>query len=184
MFIELEPIFNNVGSSKKFSYSFVPDGIDFTDSVSVEGEVVNNTDIVSVKAVAKYVLKTNCDRCGAPVERKTEVPIEHILISRLNDEDNDEFILVEDMKLDLDSLVREDMILALPAKILCRDDCKGLCQYCGKNLNLGSWSCKKPSDRMLPALAELLIDECIIYCNIRRAKNGSTEEKSFISKKR
>ena len=56
MFIELEPIFNNVGSSKKFSYSFVPDGIDFTDSVSVEGEVVNNTDIVSVKAVAKYVL--------------------------------------------------------------------------------------------------------------------------------
>lgn len=119
MFIELEPIFNNVGSSKKFSYSFVPDGIDFTDNVSVEGEVVNNTDIVSVKAVAKYVLKTNCDRCGAPVERKTEVPIEHILISHLNDEDNDEFILVEDMKLDLDSLVREDMILALPAKILC-----------------------------------------------------------------
>ena len=140
MFIELEPIFNNVGSSKKFSYSFVPDGIDFTDNVSVEGEVVNNTDIVSVKAVAKYVLKTNCDRCGAPVERKTEVPIEHILISHLNDEDNDEFILVEDMKLDLDSLVREDMILALPAKILCRDDCKGLCQYCGKNLNLGSCS--------------------------------------------
>jgi len=113
MFIELEPIFNNVGSSKKFSYSFVPDGIDFTDNVSVEGEVVNNTDIVSVKAVAKYVLKTNCDRCGAPVERKTEVPIEHILISRLNDEDNDEFILVEDMKLDLDSLVREDMILSV-----------------------------------------------------------------------
>ena len=70
MFIELEPIFNNVGSSKKFSYSFVPDGIDFTDNVSVEGEVVNNTDIVSVKAVAKYVLKTNCDRCGAPVEEK------------------------------------------------------------------------------------------------------------------
>ena len=32
MFIELEPIFNNVGSSKKFSYSFVPDGIDFTDN--------------------------------------------------------------------------------------------------------------------------------------------------------
>ena len=61
MFIELEPIFNNVGSSKKFSYSFVPDGIDFTDSVSVEGEVVNNTDIVSVKAVAKYVLKTATD---------------------------------------------------------------------------------------------------------------------------
>ena len=159
MFIELEPIFNNVGSSKKFSYSFVPDGIDFTDNVSVEGEVVNNTDIVSVKAVAKYVLKTNCDRCGAPVERKTEVPIEHILISHLNDEDNDEFILVEDLKLDLDSLVREDLILALPAKILCRDDCKGLCQYCGKNLNLGSCSCKKPIDPRLQALADLLIDE-------------------------
>ena len=82
-----------------------------------------------------------------------------MLISHLNDEDNDEFILVEDMKLDLDSLVREDMILALPAKILCRDDCKGLCQYCGKNLNLGSCSCKKPIDPRLQALADLLIDE-------------------------
>ena len=92
MFIELVADFLIMqAAQKKFSYSFVPDGIDFTDNVSVEGEVVNNTDIVSVKAVAKYVLKTNCDRCGAPVERKTEVPIEHILISHLNDEDNDEF---------------------------------------------------------------------------------------------
>ena len=67
--------------------------------------------------------------------------------------------MVEDMKLDLDSLVREDMYLAMSVKILCRDGCMVLCQYCGKNLNLGSCSCKKPIDPRLQALADLLIDE-------------------------
>lgn len=159
MFIELEPIFNIEGSFKDFSYSFSPEDFPFTDSVSVVGKVQNNTGIVSVKATAHYVLDALCDRCAAQVTKEMSVPIEHLLISHLNDENNDEFVLVEDMHFNIDELVREDIILSLPAKILCRKDCKGLCQYCGANLNLGSCSCKKPVDPRLQALAELLEKE-------------------------
>lgn len=159
MFIELEPIFNVEGTSKAFIYEFKPDDCGFIDTVSVSGEVKNNTGIVSLKAKAQFTIDTVCDRCAAPVKRKMTFPIDHLLISHLNDEDNDDFILVEDLHFNLDELVREDILLSLPAKILCCDDCKGLCQYCGANLNLGSCNCKKPVDPRLAVLSQLLNEE-------------------------
>ena len=84
------------------------------------------------------------------------VPLEHVLLTHLDEEDTGEFIVVEGMRLDLTALVREDLLLALPAKFLCREDCKGLCPMCGKNLNDGSCSCKKPIDPRLEALRQLL----------------------------
>jgi uncharacterized protein len=43
----------------------------------------------------------------------------------------------------LDEHVREELILAYPAKILCRDDCRGLCLKCGADLNDGVCMCKR-----------------------------------------
>jgi uncharacterized protein len=44
----------------------------------------------------------------------------------------------------LEDAVREQVLLALPLKVLCREDCKGLCAHCGKNLNLERCSCAEP----------------------------------------
>lgn len=159
MFIELEPIFNVEGTSKAFVYEFKLDDCDIIDTVSVSGEVKNNTGIVSLKGNAVCRLNTVCDRCAAPVKREMTVPLNHLLIAHLNDEDNDDFILVEDMNFNLDELVREDIFLSMPAKVLCRPDCKGLCQYCGANLNDGSCNCKKPVDPRLAVLSQLLEEE-------------------------
>lgn len=159
MFIELEPIFNVEGTSKAFVYEFKPDDCDFIDAVSVSGEVKNNTGIVSLKAKAQFTIDTACDRCASTVKRSMTVPVNHLLISHLNDEDNDDFILVEDMHFNLDELVREDILLSMPNKILCREDCRGLCQYCGANLNEGSCGCKKPVDPRLGVLSQLLEEE-------------------------
>ena len=41
----------------------------------------------------------------------------------------------------LEDAVREQVLLALPLKVICREDCKGLCPHCGKNLNAGLCSC-------------------------------------------
>jgi uncharacterized protein len=40
-------------------------------------------------------------------------------------------------KIDLDAIVREHVLLALPTSVLCEEDCLGLCNQCGQNLNLG-----------------------------------------------
>jgi uncharacterized protein len=44
-------------------------------------------------------------------------------------------------EVDLAPLVRETMILALPTRPLCKDDCRGLCPHCGGNRNLGECGC-------------------------------------------
>lgn len=60
---------------------------------------------------------------------------EHILVHELAGEDEEEFIVCGDYTLDLDELVAMDILLELPTRILCREDCKGLCPKCGTNLN-------------------------------------------------
>ena len=70
--------------------------------------------------------------------------------------ENDAFLEVPNMRLNLDELVEEDVNLALPTKYLCNDECKGLCPMCGRNLNEGQCDCKAPVDPRMEALLKLL----------------------------
>lgn len=164
MFIELESIFNTEGLAKSFSYELpltdtLPDGsCPFKTPVLVEGKVQNNTGIVSLSATARYTFSAVCDRCAKPFEAMREVPVLHTLVSRLNEEDTGEYIVVDNLRLDLDELVREDVLLDLPSKILCREDCQGLCPQCGADLNIARCNCKKAVDPRMAALLELLED--------------------------
>ena len=62
-------------------------------------------------------------------------------------------IEVPDYNLEIEDLLRDDIFLEFPAKLLCKKDCKGLCQRCGKNLNDGECGCDK--DEPDPRLAVL-----------------------------
>ncbi len=157
MYIELEAVFNNEGEYREFDYGF---GIDDEESivspVSVKGKVFNRSGIVSLEAKAEYDVSAPCDLCAKEVKKHYSVPVEHTLLSYIgNEEDYDKFIVVEDMRLDLDELVREDVFLAMPVRFLCKDDCKGLCSICGADLNLGSCGCNKPTDARWDSLKEL-----------------------------
>ena len=70
---------------------------------------------------------------------------------------SDDRIEVQGYSLDLDDLIMNDILLELPTKLLCRDDCMGLCPECGKNLNDGTCSCRKETvDPRLAVLKQLL----------------------------
>lgn len=124
----------------------------FTQPVQVRGEVSVNADIVMLRAVAEFVYDNVCDRCLTEIHRPMQVPIEHVLVTSLTQED-DEFVLVENYQLPLDDLVLEDLILSLPSKNLCREDCRGICPICGKDLGAGLCGCR--SDAIDPRLAIL-----------------------------
>ena len=76
-----------------------------------------------------------------------------------NENDDDDYIVVKNRVLDLQELVNEEVSLNLPTKILCSDDCKGLCPQCGANLNVSKCDCKKDVDPRLSALLQLLDEE-------------------------
>lgn len=162
MILDLEPIFNNEGMVKEFDYEvdfssqelsgFKP----FTKPVKVTGKVGNKTGIVELEATADFALELNCDRCAKPITVPVKTEINHTLVTHLNDETNDELLLISDLRFDLDEVVTEDVFLNLPAKFLCKSDCKGMCFKCGKDLNSGSCSCEKDIDPRLEALKQLL----------------------------
>lgn len=162
MFIELEPVFNNVGAESAFDYEIDCSAYEFGAShpfkknIKICGAVHNYTGIVKLKANAFVELKTECGRCANEIEKQITVPVEHILVTHLNDEENDDFILIEKMRFELDPLVIEDIFLALPTRFLCKEDCKGLCPNCGANLNNSHCSCPKLTDPRMDLLKQLL----------------------------
>jgi pyruvate-formate lyase len=71
--------------------------------------------------------------------------------------ENDDYIMIEDKKLDLLPTVEEEIMLEMPSRTLCKEDCLGLCHKCGKNLNEGDCDCgKKEVDPRLAILKTLL----------------------------
>lgn len=128
----------------------------FQTPVSVEGQFRNKLGVVTLTAQARFTYRAPCDRCAEIVEKVVTLPIEHGLVTGLNNEDNDDFLVVENLKLDVDELIRSDVLLSLPTKFLCKEDCKGLCAKCGANLNLGDCDCAKEVDPRLSALLELM----------------------------
>lgn len=84
-----------------------------------------------------------CRRCLAPVAEPVVAQIA-ALFSRDPDvlEDPNSYPLAADAtEIDLRPAVREELLLAAPQWLVCRDDCRGLCPHCGKDLNAGPCGC-------------------------------------------
>lgn len=115
-------------------------------------------DSVLLEAHADYTTVMPCDRCGESTRKDWGKDFSHVLVRELNEEqDDDTYVVVTDERLDLEELLREDILLDLPSKYLCSPDCKGLCPKCGKNLNEGDCGCEAEEiDPRLEVLKSLL----------------------------
>jgi DUF177 domain-containing protein len=121
-------------------------------AVDVKGELkkgIVQTD-VSGKISAKVLLE--CSRCLNEVKRNLEFPFEAAFVGPeyysdakevgLNEADLN-VSLIEDEKIDLVELAREQILLNLPEQVFCTEDCKGLCDKCGANRNLINCNCEE-----------------------------------------
>ena len=124
--------------------------------VQAQGCVTNHAGALVLEGTARSELDLVCDRCGKPFTREKVVELNSLVAQELEDEENDEILLLEDGTVDLGELSREVFILNMPTKLLCREDCKGLCPGCGVNLNYEVCRCKKEVDPRLAKLAQLL----------------------------
>ncbi len=164
MFIELEPIFNNIGEQKSFNFNIdlsneEVDGVfPFKTPVVVAGVVKNSSGIVTLETDVNFRYESFCARCAEEIAKDFCFKFDHTLVLSLNNEENDDLMLIEDLHFELDPLVIEDIFLSLPTKILCSENCAGLCTQCGKNLNNGACDCKKEIDPRLAILQQLLED--------------------------
>jgi uncharacterized protein len=93
---------------------------------------------VLVTGSATADLTGECARCLEPISEKIDVRFQELFLYDDGDqalsEEDDEVSMLEDDLLDLEPLLRDAVVLALPFRPLCRDDCPGLCAECGARL--------------------------------------------------
>ena len=164
MILQLKELFDREGARQAFQCELDLSGLrhgggyPLQKPVQISGTVENRTGIVTLGYLAMFTLNTLCDRCLTPVERDFSMRFEHILVRELAGKDEEEFIVCADDTLDLIPLATEDILLELPTRILCREDCKGLCPKCGTNLNESTCDCNQDAevDSRLSVLLTLL----------------------------
>lgn len=102
-----------------------------------------------------------CDRCLKEVPVKLPLTIDKELALEQDDSygNEDDFIdqagYMDGYQLDVDQLVYGEILTGWPAKVLCREDCKGICSMCGANLNEGSCGCSAAPDPRMAAFQDV-----------------------------
>ena len=142
MILRLRKVFEVTGERVEINCTVDPNEAafdaqwDFLAPIKISGCVENRAGVVVLKLECEFSIKHECDRCLTEFERDYHPEFEHTLVTRTYSDD-DELVVCENFELDLDELVIGDILLSIPTKILCREDCKGLCPVCGKDLNEG-----------------------------------------------
>ena len=101
---------------------------------------------VLVRGTLRTTVRLACRRCLAPVERVVDEDVDFLYEPVSADEEDDLAGEVYPLpargdELDLTDAVREQVLLELPEFALCREECRGLCPTCGKDLNEGACEC-------------------------------------------
>lgn len=141
MKINLKQIFNIVGEKKDFSYEIAPEefgdikGFSFGSDVSLSGKLYNRAGVVYLDYTAVFKLLHTCDRCLKEFSRDYDLSFDHIVVPSVSNHDNDDYIVADGESIELNEVALNDILLSLPTKVLCREDCKGLCMVCGCDLN-------------------------------------------------
>src|SRR5215216_1693458 len=170
MRIEVE---NLTATARPFAHTYRPEEVELEEEgarlvseAKVEGSATRKGEQVRLRGTIRTEAELLCDRCLAPeraplaVEFDTSfIPQEVEAVKAENVELQAEDLILsayEGDAVDLDELVREQILLGLPSRHLCREDCKGLCQRCGADLNAGQCSCEQgEADPRWAALADL-----------------------------
>ena len=156
---------------KDFAFELQPNEIEMDEdiarlkkAVKIAGKVKKQLAQVDVSGEIKGEIELDCTRCLQPQITVLDIPFNVEYISaehstsakdaELGERDL-EVAVYEDDKINLDELAREQILLSLPTRFYCKDDCCGLCPICGANKNQTDCNCEvKDVDPRWSALKE------------------------------
>lgn len=102
---------------------------------------------IAITAKVSLVLEMPCDRCLENVKVPMDLDFERKVDAAASAQERiaqlDEQSYIDGYQLDVDCMVLDEMITEIPDKVLCKDDCKGVCLKCGINLNHETCSCDR-----------------------------------------
>ena len=132
------------------------EGIRFLSKIGIDLQVTRVLKEVTVTGNVQLSIQTSCSRCVEPVRIELSPYVSLVLspADKISDEDDDlEHETYRDDEIDLSNYLMEQIAISLPIKVVCNEDCKGLCAICGTNLNQETCTCE--SEKVNPRFAIL-----------------------------
>ncbi len=144
-------VFNKVFDGPLQSIDFMGEHFSFP-VVHVEAEYRFDGEGVAVEGNLSTQTEVNCSRCLKAFKHPVSFGFSEYF-SKHPEPDEGVYGFAGEA-IDLDTMLEDNIIMSLPMRFLCGEDCKGLCGVCGKNLNEGECGCDRdPVDSALSALS-------------------------------
>ena len=161
MVVDVAPLLR--GEVKKIDIDYILlteqiDGVSFEDA-HVVGVLTDNSGYMRLKLQATLSYHGECARCLAPVDGvfsldfERTVAAEGTIDEKRLEELEDEYVVLEGHELSVDDALLEELTLSFPMRLLCSEDCEGLCPKCGKPKREGDCGC--PTREINPQFAIL-----------------------------
>lgn len=162
MLIDVSPLLRGEVNKIDIDYMLSAEclyGVEFPEEAHVRGQLTDNAGYMRLCLKAELPYVGECARCLAPVRgvfsldfERTVTP-EGMLTDEQIEDNVDEYVVLSGKELDVDEQLLEELTLCFPQKLLCDEDCPGLCPKCGKMLADGPCGC--PEKEIDPRLAVL-----------------------------
>lgn len=149
MVIDLRRLFEDPGERQELDGEISRErldeitGYEFVPPVTLKGVLESRAGIVTLRYNIQARLNAQCGRCLGRFIKDFSFDFEHIIVRELFGEDTGDYVVAEGDRVDMDELGVSDLLPEMPAKLLCREDCKGLCPKCGADLNKSDCGCNR-----------------------------------------
>jgi len=150
MIVDVAPLLRGEVKRIEIDYMLSPeqlDGVVFDSDARVSGCITDNAGYMRLILKAELGYHGECARCLAPVDGvfsldfERTVTTEGTLSEDRLEELADEYVILNGSELDVDEALREELMLGFPMRLLCSEDCEGLCPMCGKPRREGDCGC-------------------------------------------
>lgn len=150
MVLDVSPLLRGEVNKIDIDYTLTPerlDGVEFDSDAHVTGRLTDNAGYMRLSLKAELNYHGECARCLASVDGvfsldfERTVAAEGTLSEEQIDELDDEYVVLDGAELNVDEALREELLLGFPTKLLCSEDCLGLCEKCGKPKRDGDCGC-------------------------------------------
>jgi len=165
MKLDLTPLLKKEAELLPFDFAYEQsevdyygDVIEFNSSVDVRGNARKIGDQLFLETEIQVNITTHCARCLDAVERTIEAKLYEELLPAGKEkevEPEENVCFYEGFHLDLLQYAQEQLLVLLPVKTICREDCEGICSRCGQSRDLGECGCldqenheKEPDPRL------------------------------------
>lgn len=162
MQLNLNDIIGRPGTKKEFSFPLQAEELlasqveDTRTKLEATGYIRNRAGALEVNGRLSVSIVCLCDRCSDCVFTAKEIEFTAHLTEDFDENEDSSSFPITDANVDLGEIFITTFFLEFDQKILCTEDCLGLCHTCGANLNKAACTCPKEIDSRFSALQQLL----------------------------